>query len=69
MDTVVFLLGDPNRALRTVPVVPGPEPAAVGPCVACGDRGMRAWKVVSAVDLILCIDAEGCRARFTEGEK
>jgi hypothetical protein len=37
--------------------------------VACGDRGMRAWKVVSAVDLILCIDAEGCRARFMEGEK
>ena len=54
----------PRRALLTVPVVPGPEPVAAGPCVACGDRGMRAWQVVGTVDVILCIDAEGCRRRF-----
>lgn len=54
----------PRRALLTVPVIPGPEPVAAGPCVACGRRDMRAWQVVDGVDLILCIDAEGCRRAF-----
>lgn len=57
-------LGSPRRALLTVPVVPGPEPTPAGPCVACGRSDMRAWRVVDGVDLIMCIDAESCRATF-----
>lgn len=65
----VILLGDPRRALRTVPVIPGPEPAVVGPCVACGRSDLRAWGVVDGVDMIMCIDAEGCRAAFMGAER
>jgi len=57
-------LGARSRALLTVPVIPGPEPVAAGPCVACGRFDMRAWGVVDGVDLIMCIDAESCRATF-----
>lgn len=61
---VMQQLGSPRRALLTVPVVPGPEPVAAGPCVACGRYDMRAWGVVDGVDLIMCIDAESCRETF-----
>ena len=61
---VLQQLGAPDRGRLTVPVVPGPEPVAAGPCVACGRFDMRAWGVVDGVDLIMCIDAESCRAAF-----
>lgn len=64
----MILLGDPRRARHTVPVVPGPEPIAAGPCVACGRYDMRAWGVVDGVDLIMCIDVETCRETYMRGE-
>ncbi len=57
-------LGARSRALLTAPVMPGPEPVAAGPCVACGREDMRAWQVVDGVDMIMCIDAEACRRTF-----
>lgn len=45
----------------TVPVIPGREQVAVGPCALCGDgSGERMFVVLGHADTIVCVDSLGC---------
>lgn len=45
----------------TVPVVPGREQVAEGPCALCGaEGGRRMFVVIGHADTVVCVDSLAC---------
>lgn len=62
---MMFRVSPPGRRLAGVPVVPGYEPMAEGPCSACGTcSGAMVRKVIDHHDVTVCLDEQACRDRI-----
>lgn len=56
----------PFAWLPNVPVIPGPAPAAMGRCDACGETDRVVPVVVDQIDMRLCVVTAVCARRTAD---